>query len=172
MLPEVLSLAESATLWWRWNRLGIPVAEVIVNRSFRMPCVSDLRPLGQMSGRVIDRIPANVWARSGRFDSSAAVVNRRVDELAKIRKVLVGPDTRKGCSTLPLARIALRRGRPTRCRVRSWGLARSCGGATPAWRLAAPESIGAFDGARILLFGGKGGVGKTRPRRRLPCGLR
>jgi arsenite/tail-anchored protein-transporting ATPase len=164
MLPEDLSLAESADALAALDRLGMPVAEVIVNQVIpdgpTCPICDRLRADER---RVIDRIPRRLGAkRPLRFVPAAVGEPRGVGELAKIGKYLSGPDTRsRGLKAVarphsPFARSTAARpvysdpGDHTR-HVRGHLGAGS----------GAPESIDAFAGARMLLFGGKGGVGKT-----------
>jgi len=151
------------------DRLGIPVAEVIVNRVIPDALRVRFATGGQMSG-ASSTASRDVWARSGRFDRAAAVVNRAVStSSAKIGKYTCRAGHAEGLaqrcprSHSPSAGVARRA-----CRVRSWGPRAGCAGRLRR-ALAAPESS-AIDGARILLFGGKGGVGKTTTARRLPCG--
>jgi arsenite-transporting ATPase len=187
MLPEDLSLFESADALAALDRSRIPVAEVIVN------CVIPDGPacpicdrLRADERRVIARIPRRLGAkRRLRFVPEAVGEPRGVDELAKIGKYLWGPVTRGRWAKAfarshslfgdargdrehvevsggrPNGRAALARATPTRpSRSEPRDLARAARGDLGVC-LAAPESIDAFDGARMLLFGGKGGVGKT-----------
>jgi len=164
MLPEDLSLAESADALAALDRLRIPVAEVIVNRVIpdgsACPICDRLRADER---RVIDRIPRRLGAkRRLRFVPAAVREPRGIAELAKIGKYLSGPDTRsRWLKAVARSHSPFARATPTRLPTSEpRDLARAARG-DPGVRLAAPESIDAFDGARMLLFGGKGGVGKT-----------
>ena len=164
MLPEELSLAESADAVAALDRLRIPVAEIIVNRVIpegsACPVCDRLRADER---RIIDRIPRTLGAkRPLRFVPAAGREPRGVLELAKIGKYLSVPDSRNRWlksdtrSHPSVARSIATR--PVYSETRD--LARGVRGDLGAGS-GAPESIEAFHGARMLLFGGKGGVGKT-----------
>ena len=164
MLPEDLSLAESADALTALDRSRIPVAEVIVNRVIpdgsACPICDRLRADER---RVIDRIPRRLGAkRLLRFVPAAVREPRGVAELVKIGKHLSGPDTRsRWLKAVAPSHSPDRQAVSTRLpRSEPRDLGRAARG-DPGLCVAAPESIDAFDGARMLLFGGKGGVGKT-----------
>jgi arsenite-transporting ATPase len=146
MLPEELSLAESADGLAALDRARIAVREVIVNRVIPpgAACpVCDRRRHDER--RVIAKIPRTLGRKR-----RVRVISAEVDEpygvaaLARIGRQLqkdAAPDLRVGLGghTGPPPHIS----------------------ASPRAHLVAPESIDAFRGARLLFFGGKGGVGKT-----------
>jgi arsenite-transporting ATPase len=151
MLPEALSLAESADGLQALDRAGIPVPEIIVNRVIpdgRSCPVCDRRR--QDERRVIARIP-RMLGRKRRVRIVPAEIQepRGVSALARIGHTVAG---RPGAG-LPASRPATA-GRHVRTTPPAASVPRRAHHATP-------ESMPAFRGARLLFFGGKGGVGKT-----------
>jgi arsenite-transporting ATPase len=151
MLPEALSLAESADGLQALDRAGIPVLEIIVNRVIPdgPACpICDRRRHDER--RIIARIPRELGRTRGvRIIPAEIHEPRGVQALARIGRRLTG---HRGAG-LPAGWP-----RTARPRVRA---------APPAVSVPArahhqaPESMDPLRDARLLFFGGKGGVGKT-----------
>jgi arsenite-transporting ATPase len=151
MLPDALSLAESADGLQALDRAGIPVLEIIVNRVIPdgPACpICDRRRHDER--RIIARIPRELGRKRGvRIIPAEIHEPRGVSALARIGLRLAD---RRGAGR-PAGQPA-----SARLHVR----------ATPAAvsvpvraHHQAPESIDALRDARLLFFGGKGGAGKT-----------
>ncbi len=152
LLPEWLSLAESEDGLRALATADIHLSEVIVNQVLPggPPC------------RVCD-----ARRRSERAVISALL--RRLRPSATWR--VVHAETREPRGRRALSSIASQLARSPHRFRRPAGRASVSGGAIPpasralnslpARNRAAPETVAGFRGARLLLFGGKGGVGKT-----------
>jgi arsenite-transporting ATPase len=147
LLPEDLSIAESVDGLRALARARIAVPEVIVNRAIPpgVPCpICDVRRKHER--RAIARIRQSI-GKGRRVRVIAADVHepRGMVALSRIGRQLVSPPSsaKKGYDPF-LGRGLHKKG--------SYPFLRS---PSP------PESIAAFRGARLLFFGGKGGVGKT-----------
>jgi arsenite-transporting ATPase len=145
-LPEELSLAESVDAIAALDGAGISISRILVNRVLPdgPPC------------RVCDRRRAD--------ERSVLAKIRR--GLGKTRVVHVVPgevDEPRGVAALGrIGRIASsgRTSHERRARGGSHNVRRTGDAIGPA-RHAVPESLDALRGARLIFFGGKGGVGKT-----------
>ena len=135
-LPEELALAESVDAIGALEKAGLRVAEIVVNRVLpdAPPC-----PLCDARRREERRVVAAIRKRLGR-GRHVAVVHAAVEEPRGIAA---------------LARLA---GGTAPARVRPPAVARR---PAIAGTLSPPESLDALDGASLVFFGGKGGVGKT-----------
>jgi len=142
LLPESLSLAESEDALAALDRADIAVAEVIVNRVTPdgPACpICDRRRAAER--QVLGEIPRYLGRkRPIRIVPAALREPRGMAALARIGKEL----------RADLAHLKMRP------RYSSRGSAYSSRGPGTS-----PETIDAFRGGRLLLFGGKGGVGKT-----------
>ncbi len=151
VLPEALSLAESTDGLQALDRAGIPVLGIIVNRVIPdgPACpVCDRRRHDER--RIMARIPRALGRKRGiRIIPAEIHEPRGVSALARIGRRLIG---RRGAG-LPASQLgtASQRVRATPAAVSV--LARA--------HHQAPESMDALRDARLLFFGGKGGVGKT-----------
>jgi len=154
MLPEELSLAESEDGLRALRRRHLPIGDIIVNRvtPAGVPCpICDPRRAAER--HVIERI-----ARRLRIASAMRLVPaelrepRGVNALARIGAALT-PDRRRQPPVAPAPGPA----RASADRI----VAPAQKSAPPVSNAAPPELIPALEGARLLLFGGKGGVGKT-----------
>jgi arsenite-transporting ATPase len=151
-LPEELSLAESEDALAALARSGIGVSTVIVNRVIPdgAPC-----PLCDRRRAAEHRTIARLGRRLGRgravwIVQADAREPRGVRALARIGRRLLGP---------PASRASLR-SKPTPGRPAPESIGLDTAPASSALPLP-PESIDAFRSARLIFFGGKGGVGKT-----------
>jgi arsenite-transporting ATPase len=151
LLPEELSLAESEDGMSALRRARIPIAEAIVNRvtpdGARCP-VCDRRR--ETERRVMAGIPRRLGRIPVRIVPAELREPRGLTALSRLGAALAGAALAKARANRPLT-AARKQGRSERAAFS----ARDDGGESP------PETIAAFDGARLLLFGGKGGVGKT-----------
>lgn len=149
LLPEELSIAESADGLRALERARILVREVIVNRviPFGPRCaVCDRRRSDER--RAIARVRRMVGrGRRVRVIPAEVEEPRGVQALARIGKQLVGTRGAAGEGKAATRIRATTASRPAFSSAAAKG--------TP------PESIAALRGARLLFFGGKGGVGKT-----------
>jgi len=149
-LAEPMSVAESRDALAALGRSGIRVAEVIVNR---------VLPPAERGQRcpICDRRRADE-AREIR------AIARTLDRGRRVRVIPMEPDEPRG--VLALERIGRRLIdpppplRPARTRA-SVSAARLSLSLPNDAATTAPSSIDALRGARLLFFGGKGGVGKT-----------
>ena len=146
MLPETLSLEESADAIRALARMSIRVGGIVVNRIVPdgpLCPICDRRRRDQR--QVVARIPRRLGKLPVRFVADRIAEPRGVAALARLGRALSAdaPST--------LARVA-GAARFASSRVRQFPL---------TGRSIAPESSEAFTGARLLFFGGKGGVGKT-----------
>jgi arsenite/tail-anchored protein-transporting ATPase len=150
MLPEALSLAESADALTALDRARISVREIIVNRVIPdgPACpICDRRRDDER--RVIARIPRVLGRRRTiRLLTAEVREPRGAAALARLGKHLAAPAARSSAAAPAASR--------SRHASRRSVLSQAKAGA-----YAAAESIDAFRGARLLFFGGKGGVGKT-----------
>jgi arsenite-transporting ATPase len=141
LLPEALAIAETRDALAALDEAGIPVSEVIVNRV--TPPRSDACPLCRERRRAemaaIEEIQTAFGHRGLRFLPAFDREPRGRPALRKVAKALADPSLR-----------------PSRAVEPSPAKRRRDGEGVPAWldTLAPP-------GVRLLLFGGKGGVGKT-----------
>jgi arsenite/tail-anchored protein-transporting ATPase len=144
MLPERLALEEARDAVRQLDEAGIVVHEIVVNRVTPLP----VRPCAACDTRieaeraVIEAARRAFADRPMRLVAAAASEPRGASALARIGRQLAAP---------PRSRLPRRRRRPMR-RATSRPAQRNDQG----WidRLAPP-------GLRLLLFGGKGGVGKS-----------
>jgi arsenite-transporting ATPase len=154
LLPEALSIAESEDGLAALDRAGVPVGEVIVNR---------VMPDGPACPMCDRRRADERWA--------LAQIPRRLGRTRRFRVIPAQLHEPRGIAALARIGQALARqmadgngligGKPSsisRQRARQGSPALSV---SPSDASTPPESIRALRGARLLLFGGKGGVGKT-----------
>jgi arsenite-transporting ATPase len=146
MLPEVLALEEAKDAVRALDEAGITVTEVVVNRVTREPAepCATCEARTDAERRVIDAARRDFAGRALRVLFAEPREPRRPRALARLGRHLGEP----AATPLP-GRASRRHGRaPSRITVETPRL--------PGWldRLAPP-------GLRLLLFGGKGGVGKT-----------
>jgi arsenite-transporting ATPase len=151
MLPEALSLAESADGLEALDRAGIPVRGIIVNRVIPdgPACpICDRRRYDER--RIIARIPRELGGkRSVRIIPAETHEPRGVSALAQIGRRLTG---HRGAG--------LAGGQPRTPSVHVTATPAAVSVPPRAYHRP-PESIDALRDARLLFFGGKGGVGKT-----------
>jgi arsenite-transporting ATPase len=152
-LPETMSVAESRHAVTALERAGIGVAEIIVNRV--LPADS-LRNAQNEPCPICDRRRADE-ARELR------AIARTIGRGRRLRVIAAEIDEPRGLTALSrigaklAGRIPAWRSLPVRASAsRRLTLSLPEGAATVA-----PASIAALRGARLLFFGGKGGVGKT-----------
>jgi len=139
-LPEEMSLAESEDAITALEHAGLHVPEIVVNRVLpdAPPC-----PICDRRRSEERRVVAAIRRRLGR-GRRISVVYAAIEEprgVAALARLEVGRPTTEG--------------RPTEGRRADVGRPFRAGAFTP------PESLDAIDGASLLFFGGKGGVGKT-----------
>jgi arsenite-transporting ATPase len=147
-LPEALSLAEARDAVAALDAAGIPIGEIVVNRvtppeaAEKCPACQERR---QVELGVVEEIRAAFQGRPLRFLPAQPGEPRGLPALRKIGKSLSASGEPKGPS--PLSQPSPSPG---------GGTLRSTACEPPPWLpTLAPE------GVRLLLFGGKGGVGKT-----------
>ncbi|HEY2907640.1 MAG TPA: ArsA family ATPase [Vicinamibacterales bacterium] len=149
MLPEALSLDETKDGIAALQRARIPVAEIIINRALPAgaPCalcdrrrVEESRVIAKTM-RAVGKVPIRVVPAEMREP-------RGMKSLLLLGRSLIG--SAATLRRLP-RRIERRRSTPDSGRVTRIQELRS----------APPETLEALRGARLLFFGGKGGVGKT-----------
>jgi arsenite-transporting ATPase len=149
-LPEEMSLAEAEDGIGALERSGIGISSLIVNRAVPEgpPCpVCDRRRAGERL--VIDRIGRRLGRkRTLHVVPAQRIEPRGVTALRRIGKVLSEPH--------PTSPKPGEGGKPDP--TRSAGSALSL---PKEAKTTLPESLEVFRGARLLFFGGKGGVGKT-----------
>ena len=158
-LPEEMSLAESEDAITALEHAGLHVPEIVVNRVLpdAPPC-----PICDRRRSEERRVVAAIRRRLGRGRRISVVYAaieepRGVAALARLevgRPADVGRPFRAGAVTALKGRPTTE-GRPTEGRRADVGRPFRAGAFTP------PESLDAIDGASLLFFGGKGGVGKT-----------
>jgi arsenite-transporting ATPase len=179
LLPEELSVAESEDGLAALDRAGVPVAEVIVNRvtpdGAACP-ICDRRRADER--RVLAQVPRRLGRqRCVRIIPAQAREPRGIPALTPIGKQLTAPHSRRPglpayargaqhASYGEARRSAVARRRQARrpgadLKVRTTTARAAAYSLSKRERTIAAESIDAFLGARLLLFGGKGGVGKT-----------
>jgi arsenite-transporting ATPase len=153
LLPEELSVAESEDGLAAVGRQRIRVAEVIVNRvtpdgpSCR---ICDRRRREER--RVIATLPRRLRPeRPLRIVRAEMHEPRGIAALARIGRQLIGTPTRRA----PMIRARVRDRGATNGRMPAMQLS------APEGAYSSPESLDAVRAARVLFFGGKGGVGKT-----------
>jgi len=165
-LPEELSVNEASDAVSALARSGLHVEAIIVNRVLPdggpCPLCGRRRSLeravmtqidrGIARGREVRVVPAEIQEPTG------------VKALAKIGRALAAPAKKRvGADLRARPELALRRAQDERRRVGPPG-----GHMSPPLRnpsnqrpTTVPETLDAFNGAKLLFFGGKGGVGKT-----------
>jgi arsenite-transporting ATPase len=160
LLPELLSVAESEDGLRALGRAGIRVAAVIVNRVLPdgPPCpICDRRRLAERAS--VRR--ASRLKRHGALHVVHAVVRepRGVGALARIGREL----RRQAAVPSPRERFGgqLEASRAASAPVLSLPAPGSVDWGEKHVQTTSPDAIPAFRGASLLLFGGKGGVGKT-----------
>ncbi|MEA2692079.1 MAG: arsenite/tail-anchored protein-transporting ATPase [Acidobacteriota bacterium] len=148
LLPEALSLAEARDGVAALDAAGIALAEIVVNR------VTPPTPPGNLQDerrreelRVIAEAAAAFPGRPLRFLPALDREPRGTPALRRVARALLDPEG--GRELLGEPRLATGRARTARPRRRQRG-------ARPKW-----PGVLAPPGSRLLLFGGKGGVGKT-----------
>jgi arsenite-transporting ATPase len=176
-LPEEMSLAEAEDGIGELERVGIHVRSLIVNRAVPdgPPCpVCDRRRVDE--GRVIDRIGRRLGRRrtlhvvpAQRFEPRGVTALRRVGAHL-LRDLILSPDLirsglHKRGSSLHKRGSSLHKRESS---LQKWGGPKVRRSSTSsavslpkAARTTAPESLEVFRDARLLFFGGKGGVGKS-----------
>ncbi len=143
MLPEALSLAESADGLRALDRAHVPVREIIVNRVTPSGPACPICDRRRLEERQIIARTLRTLGRTRRIRAIAAEVRepRGLRALAAF-----------GRSAVPIRR----RAKPLAARPLPRALS------APARRpTISPEDLAAIQGASLLFFGGKGGVGKT-----------
>jgi arsenite-transporting ATPase len=147
LLPEELSLAESEDGVAALRRARIAIAEAIVNRVTPAggPC-----PICDRRRHAERRIAAAITKRLGRIPVRAVPAELREPRgLAALDRL--------GASLTGAARVA----RSPKAASKIARLDHMAFSAPDAGEPSPPETIAAFGRARLLMFGGKGGVGKT-----------
>jgi arsenite-transporting ATPase len=152
-LAERLSIAETRDALASLESAELPVRELIVNRvePSGAPCaLCDARRAEER--RAIAEV-SRVFGRklSIRLVGARAVEPRGLDDLERVNADLIDAATRR---RLPL-------GRAGGLRVRRSGRARMAVSAGQVSTDALEHALSRLSGAQMLLFGGKGGVGKT-----------
>jgi arsenite-transporting ATPase len=161
LLPEALAVAESEDALAALERAGVTVGEVVINRVMGEP----ERARGELGGRTSRRSAAGreVCARCRRrreAENEAIAEARRSFGGRGMRLLPEEEEEPRGLAALRRVGAALsdpKRGVALAARGRPGRGARAVerrGGGVPEW----VEELG---GRRLLLFGGKGGVGKT-----------
>jgi arsenite-transporting ATPase len=149
LLPEELSVAESEDGLAALDRAGVPVTEVIINR---------VTPDGAACP-ICDR-------RRADERRAIAQVLRRLGRTRRVRVIFIPAQLREPRGIAALAPIgtqltAPHTRRPADLKVRTTTARAAAYSLPKGERTIAIESMDALRGARLLLFGGKGGVGKT-----------
>jgi arsenite-transporting ATPase len=146
-LPEEMSLAESEDAIAALERRRLHVPEIVVNRVLpdAPPC-----PICDRRRSEERRVVAAIRKRLGR-GRRISVVYAAIDE----------PRGRRGAGEVGGRPAPTDRGPPTR-----EGRPRGCRPALKGRRIHRQKSLDAIDGASLLFFGGKGGVGKDDGRGR------
>jgi arsenite/tail-anchored protein-transporting ATPase len=163
LLPELLSVAESDDGLLALDRAGIRVSDVIVNRVLPggPPCrICDPRRKAERAG--ISRMASRL-ERGGALSIVHAEIRepRGVAALARIGRALHSQATRPSLlKTFGVGSESKTSG-ALPVRVLSLPAAGPVDGRSKDERTTPPEAMPAFRGASLLLFGGKGGVGKT-----------
>jgi arsenite-transporting ATPase len=151
LLPEALSVAESKDGLRALDRAHINVSDVIVNRVLPdgPPCpICDRR-------REDERKIVRSVVRSPGRERAVHVVHAEPDEpRTRVAFARIGAELRSGPEGPP------RKGRQPSVKVRTRSASTAVSLPQDA-RTISPDDIPACRGARLLLFGGKGGVGKT-----------
>lgn len=148
-LAEELSIAETDDARAALDRAGIPVAIVIVNRVIPQgPRCALCDPRRAAESKAIARLRRLV-ART-----RVTIVDARVEEPRGVRALAAIGDE------LMASTPRSRRNPPRAGAARDAGGARGRGAARLEPR-SPSETMARFQGARLLLFGGKGGAGKT-----------
>jgi arsenite-transporting ATPase len=154
LLPEVLSVAESEDGLGALERAGIDVSDVIVNRLLPdgPPCpICDRRRKGERA--IVRRLAGRLPRRAAlHLVHAEAREPRGVIALTRIGRELRKEGTKPasvGAAPASLRALSAARTAPT-------ALSLPAGA-----RTISPDAMPAFRGAALLLFGGKGGVGKT-----------
>jgi arsenite-transporting ATPase len=145
MLPEALSLAESADGLRALDRARVPVREIIVNRVIPPGSACPICDRRRAEERQIIARTLRTLGRTRRIRAIAAETRepRGMRALAAF-----------GRSAVPIPR------RAKALTARPLPLPRAL--SAPAHRpTISPEDLAAIQGASLLFFGGKGGVGKT-----------
>jgi arsenite-transporting ATPase len=154
-LPEPMSVAESEDALAALDAMGVPIAEVAVNR-----VLTDLGPCPLCDRRIADeartiaRIRRTIGrGRRVRLIPAQLEEPRGVTALAAFGRSLVGADQRVG----PGRRVAS----GGRVVFEGHGAPAERGGHAGRGRHAGRPLPDVLDDARLIFFGGKGGVGKT-----------
>ena len=157
MLPEQLALAETAGALTELERMGISVGDLIVNRVIpNGPACPICDRLRAAERRVLARIHQQLATnRRIRFVPDRLREPRGLEALAQIGRDLTRSATR-GTLTPTGARSRAGAGGTTVS-----DFARGAVSAPRSTPTTSAESIPALLGARVVFFGGKGGVGKT-----------
>jgi arsenite-transporting ATPase len=154
-LPEPMSVAESEDAIAALDAIGVPIAEVVVNRVLTDlgPCLLCDRRIAD-EARTIARIRRTI-GRGGRVRLISAQLEepRGVTALAAIGESLIGAEPRVD----PAPRVGPDRRVASGRRV---VVERHGAPAEPGGHAGQPLRE-VFDDARLIFFGGKGGVGKT-----------
>ena len=180
LLPEELSIAESEDGLAALDRAGVPVAEVIINRVTPDGAACPICDRRRADER---RAIAQVPRRLGRKRRVRIILipaqprePRGIAALAAIGTQLTAPHTRRAglpayargaqhASYGDARRSAVARRRqarqPADLEVRTTTARAAAYSLPKGARTIAIESMDTLRGARLLLFGGKGGVGKT-----------
>jgi arsenite/tail-anchored protein-transporting ATPase len=146
-LPEELSLAESNDAIAALERAGMHIPEIVVNR-----VLPDAGPCPVCDRRRADerRVLAAIRRRYGR--------GRRVRTIPAMMREPRGVNALAALAREMAKGLGPRAEEPSALSPQPSGRASSA----PASAVTiAPEAIGALQGASLLFFGGKGGVGKT-----------
>jgi arsenite-transporting ATPase len=157
-LPETLSIAETEDALAALEKAGIPVPEIVVNRVIpdEGPCpICDRRRAEER--RAVAAIRRTI-GRSRRVRVIPAEINepRSVRALARIGQLLTAARAASGDRRAASMSRAPGRGRADR----TTRLRRPAFSSTGE-RTVTPAAVTVLRDARLLFFGGKGGVGKT-----------
>jgi arsenite/tail-anchored protein-transporting ATPase len=163
LLPEMLSVAESEDGLRTLGRAGIHVSDVIVNRLLPdgPPCpICDRRREAERAsaGRMVSRLKhggalhvVRAEAREPRGVVALARIGRELRDKVAASSFLRSPPTDAGARGLGITGSSRGSGAPSALVLSQ----------SKDERTVSPAAIPAFQGASLLLFGGKGGVGKT-----------
>ena len=158
-LPEPMSVAESEDALAALDAIGVPIADVVVNRvlTYLGPCPLCDRRIAD-EARTIARIRRAIGrGRRVRLIAAQMEEPRGVNRLARIGTALVDADRHVASSR----RVASARYVTAARRSQSTARRGHAGGGHTRGEHTGPPLREAVGEARLIFFGGKGGVGKT-----------
>ena len=158
-LPEPMSVAESEDALAALDAIGVPIADVVVNRvlTYLGPCPLCDRRIAD-EARTIARIRRAIGrGRRVRLIAAQMEEPRGVNRLARIGTALVDADRDVASSR----RVASARYVTAARRSQSTARRGHAGGGHTRGEHTGPPLREAVGEARLIFFGGKGGVGKT-----------